>query len=92
MKADDPRTGLTPADIAYMKFVNHPKSLADVPTSQEVADRTVHLDSEFEPDTEDADTSEIDTDNDIPVTEEQRLKRLLASFMRSIWEYFCAAQ
>lgn len=94
MKADDPRTGLTAADIAYMKFVSHPKHVSEIPTAQEVADRTVHLDDEF--DGEEADPNEPepyadedDTEEIVPQTEEQKLRSLLSSLLKSIREYFC---
>lgn len=84
MKADDPRIGFTPADIAYLKFASHPKNITEVPTAQEVADRALTPTPTPTP-TE----TELEPDEDVPVTEEQRLKKLLASFAKLIWEYFC---
>jgi hypothetical protein len=99
MRADDPRTGLTPADIAYLKFVSHPKHVSEIPTSQEVVDRTVHLDDEFdhseesdpneaEPDADEDDSEETD-EEETEETEEQKLRTLLSSLLKSIREYFC---
>jgi len=83
MKATDPRIGFTAADIAYLKFVNHPKNVTEIPTAQEVADRAVgHVDMELDSETEPEMT-------DDPVeTEEQRLRCFLACLLDAIRKYF----
>lgn len=80
LKMDDPRVGLTPEQIAAWHALHPNPTYADIPTSQEVADGV------SEPDDED----DTDTDLTAPVTEEGRLKNLLASFAKMILEYFSA--
>ncbi len=86
LKMDDPRTGISPAQVIIWKATHPETRYADIPTAQEVEDHVINANPESEHEENDTDV------NIIPVTEEQRLKHLLASFAKLIWEYFCAAQ
>ena len=88
MKKTDPRTGLSAADVAYSMSWK-PKSLADVPTAQEIKDG--HLDDEFEPDESDmAETP--DEEHEEHEEEEGRLRHFIASLLQIMYDYFCGGE
>ena len=89
LKMSDSRTGLLPSQIAAWQ-ATHPDTTYDtVPTAQEVADTKPFIDLGVDKKDDEDDSTADNVISPEDLTEEARLRRLLASWCKAVLEYFC---